>query len=379
MTAVAITASGHDWRFLPETPPREADRFQALLLVQLRDEFTGVPPRGAMQVTTAMPGAAPIFSPGGLIGLAGRPAAILAEPWPAPAPRAKLRAIVAGYLPLEIDADLGPQPGMPVTFTPRDLGTIDLHRLPTRVTGRVISRATGPVGGATVQVATIWPTLAGIVGAGQDPNALTLWAGLYADRPAGAPLRRQTLTLLAAPKRLLRSASAGASRIRISDRQNLVIGRPLAIEPGDPERQEFIVVTAVDTSSSDDQPTEVTLAHPLRRGHSAGVDVARTSLAAAGPANATVSAARAGDVSILTDGLDGITLANTTVEISGGGPLPEYHGFALWRAVSAADGTFRLPPIHRVAHLELTGPAAADPMRVTLSTPGDARADMVFD
>jgi hypothetical protein len=378
VSATFIEVGGRRWRFLPEAGPRPADRAQAIVSGQLRDELTGLPPSAPIAVSTHSIGVVAKATAGARIGLVGRPAALYPDPWPAPPPSANLRAESDIHLLVELDTGLGVQPAMPTDFALVDLGTIDLRRAPTLLSGRVVSRSTGPAAGAAVTVSAFWPTFAAITGPGSVPDALSIWAGLYADRPVGAVVRRRTLTLQPAPKRLLLPAAAGGTVLRLSDRQGLIVGRPVAIEPGDPERQEYVAVAAVDAASSPDQPALVTLAHPLRRAHPEGVTVARTTFAAAGPDNHLVRDGRRGDVSLFTDGLAGITAANRTIEISGGAG-PEYHGFALWRTTTASDGAFRLPPIHRVAAVELTGPAGADPVRIGLVAPGEAVADILFD
>jgi hypothetical protein len=380
-----VVANGRPWRLLPDTPPpAQAARAQALARAQLIDELTGEPPPGRAVVVSRMPGAQPASAEGGHVGLTGRPAALFASAWPlvAPFPRLALEATLPAFLPVSLAADLSAQPSWPDAFLLHDFLQIAVHRRPTLLSGRVASRTAGPVVGAVVEVTEVWSTFAAIGAAGLVPNALSVHAGLYADRPAGANLRRRTLTLQAPIRTLLRHAQAGDTVLRLSDRQGLVVNRPLAIEHGDPEREEYILIAAIDTSLAADQPAAVTLAHPLARTHGAGTAVHRTTFAAAGPANAITRAARRGDISLFVNGLNGIAPANPTIEVTGGGAPAEYHGIAAWRTTTDAEGAFRLPPIHRVAHLRLRASGGGQPIPaeiiVSLTSPGEAAADLLF-
>ncbi|GGJ24122.1 hypothetical protein [Neoroseomonas lacus] len=380
-----VEVDGRRWRLLPESSPLpQAARVQALARAQLIDELTGEPPPGRAMVVSRTPGARSAAGEGGHIGLSGRPATLFPAAWPLvpPFPRLALEARLPAFLPVTLATDLVAQPAWPDAFLLHDFLQVALHRQPTLLSGRVASRTTGPVAGAAVEVTEIWTSFAAIGLAGLAPNALSLRAGLYADRPAGAALRRRTLTLQAPVRTLLRHAHAGETAIRLSDRQGLILNRPLAIEPGDPEREEYILIAAIDTGAAADLPAEVTLAHPLARAHDAGTTVQRTTFAAPGPANAITRAARRGDLSLFANGLNGIAPATPTIEVTGGGVPAEYHGIAPWRTTSDAEGAFRLPPIHRVAHLRLRASGGGQPVPaeiiVSLTSPGEAAADLLF-
>jgi hypothetical protein len=381
VSGVLVEAGARRWRVLGGQAPREAARLQAILSAQLRDELTGAPPLAAIDASTETRGMGARASPSGRIGLVGRPAVLFPDPWPAPAPSAAIRIETRDHFPLSLATELDPQPDMPDRYAPTALGDFDLHRRPTTFSGRVVSRLTGPVAGADVAVTLYWQAFADIAGAGLAADALSLWSGVYADRAAGATVQRRTFNL--PDSKLLNAvAQAGDTQLLLSDRQSLLVGRPLAIEPGDPEREEYIGIAAIDTTLSADQPALVTLEHPLRRAHAAGTTVARTTVASSGAPKTLDRDARGGDVSIYLSDLAGILPTHRIVEISGGGPglAPEYHSFARWRATTGPDGRFRLPPIHRAAHVEIEalGVPGASPIRATLNAPGDALADILF-
>lgn len=379
-----VQAGARDWRLFLGAPPIEAARFQAILIGQVLDDLTGAPPLAPLEISTRSRGIAARGSAAGRIGLAGRPAALFPHPWPAPAPTVDIRVASRDHFPVERSTDLGPQPTMPARYAPADLGAIDLHRRPTSFSGRLVSRSTGPAApGITIVVTAYWKNFAAMAGPGLAANALCLWSGLYADRPLGSTARRITFNLLD-PKRLDRDAPAGATQLLLSDRQGLLATRPIAIETGDAEREEYIGVAAIDTSLSPDQPALVTLEHPLKRAHRAGTIVERTTVGPVGAVHALDRAGQSGDVSLYLDSVAGILPTHRTVEIATPA-IPalanEYHSIAMWRTLTVAGGFFRLPPIHRAAHLriEVVGPPVVKPIRVTLNAPGDALADLVFD
>lgn len=383
MSGVLVQADGRDWRLLVEPDPREADRFQAILSMQLLDELTGEPPQARVEVSTPSPGLLATATAGGRIGLTGRPTALFFDPWPAPSPTVAIEAETGEHLPLGVEHVLDPQPDMPERYALTTLAPTDLHRRPTTFSGRLVSRLTGPAPATPLTVTRYWRTFAAIGGPGLVPNALCLWSGLYRNRDATAEAHRRTLALQPDVKELAAAAPAGATELILSDRLNLLVNRPLAIEPGDPEREEYIGIAAIDTTWSADQPARITLHHPLRRGHGAGVTVRRTTFAgAAGPANTLARAGRAGDVSLYLSGLAGLAPGNRIIEIDGGagpGIASEYHSFAFWQAETGPDGRYRLPPIHRAAHIEIDGPGTIEPVRFSLNAPGDALADILFD
>lgn len=353
MSARTILANGA-WRFAPdEPPPAIAERSQAMLIARLVDEVTGMPPTGQLNSRTNVRYAIAKSSNGARVGVVGRPAQAFFAGTIALA-RVDISIEGEGFLPIRLDRPVGAQPGYPHAFVPPDLGDVALHRTPVAIAGRVISRTTGPLAGATVRVSGAWPVLSQPQGAASAPNVMAALSGLYADRPVGATLRRRNLTLSPQIKTLERAGVAGDRVVRLSDRLAIAVGQILAVESDDPARTEFVGIAAIDTGSSDDQPANVTLEVSLRRGHAASVEVTRAIAGAGGPTNAITRAARVADVSIWTAALTGIGPATTHIEIDGGGLPKEYHATSRPIALTMANGAYRLPPIHRVAAVELT-------------------------
>lgn len=76
-------------------------------------------------------------------------------------------------------------------------------------------------------------------------------------------------------------------------------------------------------------------------------------------------------------------LANTHGEISNGIDAPEYHAVRLYSVLSDAQGFFRLPPLHRIAQIEIVASRADLPTPVTVVFSPDYeraenRLDLVF-
>jgi hypothetical protein len=379
VTARTVVAPPGSWLFTPDDPPHIAERTQAILRARIVDEVTGEPPAAPLQTATTLRGAVAQSSGGGRVGVVGRPRLAFPDAGIALA-HADLTVAALGFLPLQLDSAMGPQPGYPDAFTPPDLLDVGLHRAPTRISGRVVSRSAGPLAGASVQVNGVWPLLDAITGPPAPANAMAILSGVYADRPVGATLRRRNFTLAPQVKQLVKPVVAGATTLIASDRQAIAASQVLAIEPGDPERIEFIGIAAIDTGSSADQPALITLDHPVRRDHAERAVCVRAVAGAAGAANALTRAARAGDFTAWTAGLAGIGTTTTSLEISGSGPPTEYHSTARYQTATSPAGDYRLPPIHRIAHVRMrvAHPSQPNPIvrAVTLEW---GRTDLVAD
>jgi hypothetical protein len=218
----------------------------------------------------------------------------------------------------------------------------------------------------------------------EQPLILSLQQPLYRDHSAGiSNLMQRNLSLVAGEEKLLQlPVSAGKTQVRLSDRINLNPGDLLAIQPDYADLAEYIQIAAVDTSSSANQPALITLEYPMRKLHLQGVTCVRTSLLPdVFAANTLAQDAFANDQTIFLNSL--IDLANTYVEISDGINAPEYHVVRLYSVLSDAQGFFRLPPLHRVAQIEIVASRADLPTPVTVVfspnyESAENRLDLVF-
>lgn len=382
-------ANGLAYTFNPEPLPPAADRLRGILQARMLDELNGLPMSSRLTVNTPDNDLHPRITHGGIAGLAGNPARLYPR-LDAQAADIEMTVEARRFLPRQLRTALGPVAGFPDAFAAFDFGDVPMHRRATQVRGRVV-RINGsnraPLDGADVRILGIWPVFPP---ADADPEALleaadivSLSAGLYADRdPAVDQIRRRVLGfVLGEEKTLLRRASAGQNRLRVSDRVNLNAGDLLAIQPNHGEVAEYIQITAVDGASSDDQPATITLNYPLQHHHPEGITLVRATLQAQGAGNALTRAGIPGDQTVFCAGLAGL-ISGTVAEIAGSGD-PEYHAMALYHTVTDVDGYFRLPPLARVAQLRLEADRAdlAQPHTLDLSPDYDQagqRIDIVI-
>lgn len=351
MSARELTAGGRRWRFVADEPPPDLlQRTQAVVDLAVTDELTGAAPATALSIVASRAGLSPRVGPDGRIGLVGRPAAILPAAL-VPGSVVAVEVGAVGYLPqaIEITLQAPPQPTVPLA----------LRREPAEVWGRVLDTSGGapvPVAGATVRLTGV--------------EVLALAQGLYAARadagPAAARIHGRELTPGGAVLSLLEGVGAGATRLRLSSRMGLTVpvnpASPdiLMIEPGDAERLECLRVTAVDGALAADEPAIVTLVHPLRRAHATGVTVRLATPSPAGPDVALTSPAIAGDVTLPVVDASGFALVDfVEIESAGGVPATEHQLLQRLAATTDAAGRFRLPPLHRLATLDLEVTAGA--------------------
>jgi hypothetical protein len=384
------------YRYCPDTPPPRADRTQALLQAHCVDELTGLPIAATLRVSTTVPNVDARAGVQAMVGLVANPLRRF------PGLRNNgidldLRIECRRYLPLQLRGTLGPintgngfPADFPAFFAPIAIGAAALHRDATRISGRCMAVQGGtrqPLANVSLSFSGIWHRFPA---ATEDPmtlveapNLLALAQGLYAARADGVA---QAQGCVLAPqggeeKTLLATAAAGSTRVRLADRINLAVGTVLALQHDDPERAEYLAITAIEGASTDDQPAVITLAHPLRREHRIGAVAVRAlvqNLSATG--NNLTRAGIGGDQTLFLDGL--VDLDQPMALISGGA-ANEYHRVARYLATSDSEGYFQLPPLGRVAMLRLGGsePGPLADVEVLFSPDYEregSRVDLVF-
>lgn len=396
MNCRQIIHVGVPFTYCPDETPRLADRLQAIMQGRFVDELTGRGIQARLTIATDTPELQPRVAEDGVAGLVANPLrrfpGLLAN-----TVSVDMRVDVSRYLPRRFVRDLGPfddalgsPADYPDFFAPIDLGVIGLHREPTYIKGRCVQEAPvqrTPLAGVSVEITGLWRQFPAsnvfppmVI---ENPLILCLQQGLYRDRSTATDqVRQRTLALVAGEeKQLLVPMAAGSSRLRLSDRDNLSIGDVLAIEPEYPELTEYIQIAHIDASSSPDQPADISLAYPLRKPHLQRISCVRTTLPAPGAANPFAQDAFEGDRTLFLNSLTGVT--STHVEISNGIDAPEYHAVQLYSVLSDAQGFFRLPPLHRIAQLEIVASRADLPTPVTVVFSPDYdraenRLDLVF-
>jgi hypothetical protein len=382
MTQQLITLDGSTWRIAADTVLPFASNPQALLLADAIDEITGAPPQAPISVTsdnTPLMGRA---ASSGRVGLVGRPLSLFSINFVA---GAKLDMALAadGFLPLALTGILGPQPNYPSAFTPSKLGTVFLHRVPTRLSGRTVSHDRTVRPGSAVSISSMWTTQSQIVvGPPSAANLIAISPGLYADRPAAASVQQLNVApVLAQAKQLIGAFNFGASQVRLSDVIGLSPGSLLIIDGPDKDRSEIIAInTIIDPGSGPDEPATAVLAQALLRNHRDVTAVYPASAGALGTGNSLSSAGQAGDVTVFPSAMTGLDLSMVSVKVTGGAAPAEYHWAQIYQTTSDADGYFQLPPIHRVAQINLHATNGAEPLPLDLPIALDwGREALVLD
>lgn len=353
---VTIVDHARQYTFSPDEPLVPGARPSAVAFATLVDECTQRPPERRVEVDTTFPGLTPRTAHP-IVGLAG-------------IPRAAFSALAtnAYNVPFDVSGDryvsvrrtavIGPQPGFPASFVPADLGTIALHSEPVTIRGRVALSAGAdvtPVAGATVRVAGLWRTVPeGTLPPPSDPpRIVSLRPSVYFNRTAaaGQVRQREMVPVVGDVRTLLEQAMASAITLRVSNRNGVMPGSVLRVNSL-PERSEFMTVLSLAGGSTAEEPATVTLTYPLRQEHLPGTDVIRVTPQPAGLDIALGVDATDGDACVLLTAMAAIGPA-TVVELHGGPSPSEYHHVLRFSTVTDADGMYRLPPISRVAQVEL--------------------------
>jgi len=353
---VTVVDRGWEYTVSPDEPLAAGARPSAVAFATLVDECTQRPPDRRIDVDTTFPGLSPRTALP-VVGLSGVPRTAFSA-----------LATTAYNVPLEISGDryvtvrrtavLGTQPMFPATFVPADLGTIGLHSEPVSIRGRIglnVGSVITPVAGAAVRLTGIWRTLpAGVLPPPSDqPRVVSLRPSLYSDRTAAVGLvrQREMVPVVGDARTLLAQSLAATDTLRVSNSNGVAAGSILRVDSA-PERWEFVTVLSIAAGSTVDQPATVTLTYPLRDEHAPGTDVIRVTPQAAGADIALGVDATEGDTCLLLTAMAAIVPA-TVVELHGGPSPAEYHAVSRFQTVSDANGFYRLPPISRVAQLEI--------------------------
>lgn len=375
MTCRSVSHGQELYRFCPDDAPAAGNRVRGLVWIHVVDEITNLPPEMGLTVSTSRRGLTPRVSSGGIVGVLGNPMQLYPQlgaqhvdiEFSITAPRYITRRVVRGLGPIDNFPEQfrlspptdGPEP-------PPEL----LHREPVSFRGRVVKVEGGQrvsLPDVTVSIAGVWNTFPGpevdAQSAMEQPNLVCLTPGFYAEYAQGtSTLRRCEMVLdVGAEKTLVTPAPRGTSQIELSDRSGLGVGDILAIKPDHLDLAEFVRISQVDESLSENEPAIITLAYPLANDHFEGANAVRAELAGQGPANVLARNAIPGDRVAFLNTMAELDSAKT-VELSGAGQT-EYHSMQRYKTQTNKGGFFRLPPISRVAQLrlEVVGLSVPDP------------------
>ena len=357
MSRRAIQINNRNILYSPDDPTSVVDRFQAVLKVRVTDELTGSAPNSQSLLQVKERG---FFSRLGNDGLGGL-VAIPRQVFPALQARNYTLHLTIGAARYErriFQKDVPQDFNFPAAFTPQELD-IALHRAPVFIAGRtarLINSASTPLPDAQITVTGIWrtPPPANVSVPPDPANIVALVPPLYADR---APLTqsvapRDLTAVTGADKTLMDDVSAFANPIRLSDRSGLAVGNILMIDTDDPDRVEFIAIKNLPTTAPANQPAAVTLDYPVIFAHRRNANVRPINPQLAGASQTITVEAWAADACLFVNDSSGLVGAHE-IEIIGGPGPDEYHRVKTFSVTSDAEGYYRLPPLSRVAQLEI--------------------------
>jgi len=344
--------------FSPDDPPPLGARLWGLVKLRLIDELSGEPPDSIATVRALEPNLVSRVTSDGIGGLIGIPLQVFPDLGTTNR-SVHLTVSAEGYLPLDDTVDFLTDPTFPITFSPPPPRTLALHRQPTVITGRTVRNNGGTamvaVDGATVIVTGIWrrPPPANFSVPADPPNLVSLQPPLYAERPApGQSMRRRNLTpVVGADKQIVDDLVAGVDQILLSDRQGLGPGDVLLLDATEPDLVEYIPIASVPITAPADQPTRITLEYPVNHAHRRRGIVQKVTPQLPGLPQQITENASAGDTCVFLDGLTELAGAQE-IEINGP-PGDEHHTVKSFTVVTDADGYYRMPPLSRVAQLEI--------------------------
>jgi hypothetical protein len=343
--------------FSPDDPVPPVNRIQAVVKVRLTDELTGTAPDGRMTLEVKERGFLPRLGSDGFGGLIGIPRqlfpALQGRDYPV-----HLTISAERYTSRELEKNVPQDLNFPATFTPHEIN-VALHRQPVFIAGRtarLINNASTPVAGALISVTGIWRKAppANVAVAPDPPNIVAIQPPLYSDRAAltQSLAPRNLAPVTGNDKALMDDVPASANPIRLSTRLGLAPGNILLIDAEQAELAEFIAIASLPTTAPADQPAAVTLDHPLIFSHRRGAVVRQVHPQAAGASRNITVDALSGDSCLFLGALTGLSGA-AEIEITGAPGPDEYHKLMQFTVTSDADGYYRLPPLSRVAQLEI--------------------------
>jgi hypothetical protein len=356
MSRRVIQVENRNIIFSSDDQPPLVDRIQAMVKLRITDELTAEPPDSLITLAVREKGYTPRVADNGLAGVVGIPRQVV------PGLNSQdyfvnLTIAARNYLTRQLNQKIPKDLTFPPHFAAQQVN-LEMHREPVTILGRTVrlntSGASVPLAGAQISVTGIWRTAPATIVSPDPPNIAYLRPPLYSDRDATTQtLRPRDFPFAVGPaKSLLTNVSAGASAILLSDRQGLSNGDVLAIDVDRVDLTEFVEIATVPTTSSADQPTLITLNHGLMQPHRRDSVVKQTLPQPPGAFRPFTVAGVAGDSLIFLGNVTGLTNGHE-VQITGVAGKDEYHRVMTFSVLSDPEGYYRLPPLSRVAQVEV--------------------------
>lgn len=344
---------------------------QAIVVLEAVDELTGRPVRSPAVVSSSNPALSGGRGEGGVAGLAGVPARVLpaldSQPY-----SMDITVAVEGFVPLTRTVDFAIQAGFPASFAAADLGAVELHRRPVtlEITTLALDAANRPqvLSGADVRITRLWRHVADVGGPGVPTPMIGLPLGVSQPWPAGTAL--DSVSLLPAPepvRRLARGTAPGDLVMAVDRLGALVAGDLVGLDLADTDRREYVPLTAVLGSVDPASPTSVESAVPVRAAHATASTARRVPAPPGGPPDATLTEpGEPGDTTIFVDTVAPFA-EEEILRASAASIADEFVDAHLYRGTSSAAGFMRMPPLSRVAAVELTATRGALAATVLIS------------
>ncbi len=380
-----VEVKGRTYTISMDDPMPLTQRIWAVVSARIVDEMTLEPPRSRVSINTDVPDLTPRVTSDGLAGLIGIPGQVFPN-LTAQSYEVDLTITAEGYIPYRERVTIAQNVDFPEAFVPTEIAVL-MHRRPIVMAGRTVRRVGNtmvPVPGARVRITGVWrnPPPADLDPPAEAPNVVSLHPPLAFARATGiGSLRRRNITpVVGEDKRLLVAVAPGETQLRLSDRVNLASGDVIEIEGANPGRMEYLTIDTVSGASTADQPADITLNYPLAYSHHDDVVVRKVIPQAPGTGNLFRQNAIKDDTCVFLATMNDLS-GTSVAEVSGGGSPTEYHVLHLFTVASDADGYYRLPPLSRVARLEIEAVHGVQTITQTISpdyTRRENRIDFVF-
>ena len=351
-----VEANSQTYLFSPDDSSPLGARMQAIVKLRVIDEITRRAPDSNIVIETPERRLSARVASDGICGFVGIPQQVFPALRTAP-DSVEFTISADRYVPLTQTVNFPLQGNFPDDFTPSPTLELVLHRQPTVITGRTVQLNSGtPLSGAIVSLFSIRrrPPDPNISAAPDPPDIVALRPPLASGRPALTTLIQQRDLISAATpaKHLVQDVLAGANPILLSDRVGLNTGEVLLIDAGEPDLAEFIAINTVSVVNPPDQQALITLEYPLVNAHRRNAGVRLMTPQAPGlPQHFAVEAIE-GDTCVFLDGVTTLASAQQ-VQITGPGTPDEFHQLRRFSTISDADGYYRLPPLSRVAQVQI--------------------------
>lgn len=365
MVCRRVDIGSRSFDYCPDNPPPLlVERNRALIRARVIDEITGEPLNGSLQVTSDHPRLTPRVASGALVGLVGSPGR-------------EFPGLGGGPIsvPMEISAEryIARRVQSDISLDPDDWLEVALHRQPVPISGRTVRRTGGgpqAIANVSVEITGIWDRFpqaheipANLM---EDAFLLSLSPGLYLPRfTSTAQVQRRDVVEGLALKRVIQPAISGDRAIRLSDCIDLFVGELLVIQSGIRDRMEIMTITDIRRSGPDDQPAWIDLALPLAHDHLQGAEALPGQAQIPGPPVSLRRSGQVGDPVLLLQTMAPLAGAQV-IEITGGG-VSEFQRVWPYRVMSDMDGYYQLPPLSRVAQVQIEATRTDVPASITFT------------